>query len=110
MIKQIKTSQEFEELTEDFRTLDVWTFGPLVDLDDNEDGEIQVLTIEENGETVAYLIAEGSDLWHIESKYQGRGYAKQLIEAAGIEFVYEVCSDEGVALCEALNLEYEDCR
>lgn len=109
---KIETSQKFDQLTEKFRTLNVWNFGPLADLDDDEDGEIQVLTGEVDGLTVAYLIADGSELWHIETRdgHGGHGYARRLTEAAGIDFVYEVCSEAGAKFCEALDLEFDDCR
>lgn len=112
-IREMTNSQKFDELTEDFRTLNVWTFGPLVDLDDaEEDDNIQVLVAEVAGEAAAYLIAEDSDLWHVETRegFGGQGYARQLAEAAEVDFAYEVCSDAGVRFCESLGLEFDDCR
>ena len=111
-IQKIQTTRKFDELTENWRTLQVYTFGPLDELDEDEDGYIQVLTAMVDGQTVAYLIAEDTDLWHIETKsgYGGNGYAKQLAQEANITFAYEVCSDAGVALCETLDIEFEDCR
>lgn len=111
-IDKIETSQEFDHLTSEFRTLNVWNFGPLADLDDDEDGDIQVLAGQVDGLTVVYLIAEGSELWHIETRegQGGHGYARRLAEAAEIDFVYEVCSDAGAEFCEAMGLEFDDCR
>jgi len=109
-IQKIKTTSKFDELTEEWRTLQVCNFGPLMDLEDNEAANVLVTTV--NGEAVAYLIAEDTDLWHIETKAGngGNGYAKQLAEAAKIDFAYEVCSDAGAQFCESLGIEWEDCR
>jgi len=111
-INSIRSTSEFDQLTEDWRTLQVWTFGPLADLDDDEDEEIQALVATVAGQVVAYLIADGTDLWHIETREgrTGNGYARQLAEAAQIDFVYEVCSDAGAAFCESLGIDFEDCR
>lgn len=112
-IHKVKETQKFDSLTEDWRTLAVWNFGPLADLDDaEEDDNIQVLVGEEDEEAVAYLITEDTDLWHIETRtgYGGQGYARRLAEAAGVDFAYEVCSDEGAAFCDSLGIEFEDCR
>lgn len=112
-IRKIETSTEFDNLTEDWRTLAVWNFGPLVDLDDAEENDnIQVMVSEVDGQSVAYLIADDTDLWHIETRigFGAQGYATQLAEAAGIGFAYEVCSDAGASFCEALGIEFDDCR
>ena len=111
-IRSITSTTEFDQLTEDWRTLQVYTFGPLADLDDDEDGEIQVMIVEVDGQAVAYLIADGGDLWHIETRpgYGGNGYAKALAKAAQISYAYEVCADSGAAFCEALGIEFDDCR
>lgn len=112
-IRKINNTNEFDKLTEDWRNLQVYSFGPLVDLDEaDEDSDIQVLVGEVDGEAVAYLIANGRSLWHIETKagHTGNGYAKQLAKAAKINHAYEVCSDSGAALCESLGIEWEDCR
>jgi hypothetical protein len=109
-IRKLNTPKEFEE-TIKFQTLAVWTFGPLSDFDEDDDGT-QILVAIVNGQAVAYLIADGTDLWHIETAegHTGNGYARQLAEAAGIRYAYEVCSDEGAEFCEALGIEWEDCR
>lgn len=112
-IKKMNQSQKFDNLTQAWRTLNVWNFGPLADLDESEeDDNIQVLVAEEDAETVAYLIAEDSDLWHIETRegHGGQGYGRRLAEAAAVEFAYEVCSDAGAEFCEALGIEFDDCR
>ncbi len=111
-INKINTSQKFDQLTEDWRTLEVWTFGPLADLDDDEDGDIQVLSGEVEGLVVAYLIAEANELWHIETRtgQEGHGYARRLAAQAEVDFAYEVCSDAGAQFCEALGIEFDDCR
>lgn len=111
-INKIETTAEFDQRTERFRTLNVWNFGPLADLDDDEEGNIQVLTGQLDGLTVAYLIAEGSELWHIETRegQGGHGYARQLVKEAEIDFVYEVCSDAGADFCEAMGLEFDAFR
>jgi len=112
-IRKIQTTNEFDKLTEKWRTLQVWTFGPLADLDDaDEDDEIQVLVGEVDGEAVAYLIADGCEGWHVETKtgHTGNGYAKMLNNFAGVTVAAEVCSDGGAALCESLGIEFEDAR
>jgi len=109
-IRKIKTTSEFDKLTEDWRTLQVYTFGPLIDLDyADENDDITVLVGMVNGEAVSYLIAQGYEGWHIETKtgHGGNGYARMLNEAAGVTMACEVCSDDGIALCESLGLEYE---
>ena len=111
-IRKLNSPEEFEE-TVDFQTLAVWTFGPLSDWDyEDEDTETQVLVTIVNGQAVAYLIADGADLWHIETAegHSGNGYARQLAEAAGINYANEVCSDAGANFCEALGIEWDDCR
>lgn len=107
-IRKLNSPEEFEE-TISFATLAVWTFGPLSDYDEET---AQILVAEVDGEAVAYLIAEYSDLWHIETKpgHTGNGYARKLAEAAKIDFAYEVCSDAGAEFCEALGIEFDDCR
>lgn len=107
-VRKIETAKEFDKLTSDWRKLQVWQFGPLSSLDETS----QVLVGEVNGESVAYLIADGRSLWHIETKtgYTGNGYAKQLAKIAKINFAYEVCSNDGAAFCESLGIEFDDCR
>jgi len=109
-IQKISDSQEFDNLTEDWRKLQVWTFGPLADSD--EDDNIQVLIATVDGQVAAYLIAEDTGLWHIETRdgFGGNGYAKQLAREANINYAYEVCSDAGARFCETLNIEFDDCR
>jgi hypothetical protein len=112
-IRKIDTTAKFDQLTEAWRTLQVWQFGPLTDLDDSdEDDNIQVSVAQIDGQTVAYLIADDTDLWHIETRegHGGKGYARQLAETAQIDFAYEVCSDAGARFCESINIEFEDCR
>ena len=109
-ITKINSTNEFDKLTKNWRTLNVYQFGPLLDIEDNED--VQVLVIVENDECVAYLIAEDTELWHIETKdgHNGKGYASQLAIEAQIDYAYEVCSDAGANFCEKLDIEYDDCR
>lgn len=112
-IRKINNTNEFDNLTEVWRNLQVYSFGPLVDLNEaGEDSDIQVLVGEVEEEAVAYLIADGRSIWNIEIKanHIGNGYAKQLAKAARINYAYEVCSDSGAALCESLGIEWEDCR
>jgi hypothetical protein len=111
-IIKITEIEKFENETEAFRTLNVWNFGPLADLEDDDNDEIQVLIAKNEGVTVAYLIAESTDLWHIETSSDAKntGCARKLVEAAKIDFVNEVCSNQGVEFCEAMGLDYEDCR
>ncbi len=112
-IQKISNIQEFDNLTEDWRTLQVWTFGPLANLDDSdEDDNIQALIATVDGHVAAYLIAEDTDLWHIETRdgFTGNGYAKQLASNAKINYAYEVCSEAGARFCETLNIEFDDCR
>lgn len=112
-VRRISSSTEFDRLTEDWRTLQVWSFGPLADLDhSDEDDNIQVLVVEADQQAVAYLIAEDTSLWHIETRpgHTGQGYARRLVELAEIDYAYEVCSDAGAHLFETLDIEFEDCR
>jgi hypothetical protein len=111
----IKTESQakFDELTEDWRTLQVYAFGPLADLDDaDEDDDIQALVGLVDGEAVAYLIAEDGDLWHIETRqgHTGNGYAANLFDEANPFYAYEVCSEAGAAFCEKMGIEFDDCR
>lgn len=111
-IQKIINSEKFDSLTKDWRTLEVWSFGPLVDLDDSdEDDNIQVLVATIESEPIAYLIAEDTEGWHVEVKegHTGHAYGKQLAEAANIESAQEVCSDAGAILCETLDIEFDDC-
>lgn len=110
-IRKINSTNEFDKLTEEWRTLQVYAFGPLADLDDaDEDDEIQVLVGMVNGEAVSYLIADLHGGWHVETKagHNGNGYARKLNEFAGVTVACEVCSDDGIALCESLGLDYEE--
>lgn len=109
-IKKIVTASEFDKRTEEWRKLNTYQFGPLSNLDTNENALVTVAEV--NGESVAYLIADGRSLWHIETKtgHTGNGYAKKLAKAAKINFAYEVCSDSGAAFCESLGIEFDDCR
>lgn len=108
-IKTITTTDEFDTLTEAWRTLAVYQFGPLVDMEEN-DAVVTVGLVD--GTPVAYLIADGRDMWHIETRsgFSGHGYARQLAEAANIRFAWEVCTDEGAAFCDAIGIDFEDCR
>ena len=107
MIRTINTKEEFDNMTEAWRRLQTNVFGPLA-----QDRDAVMMIVESNGEAVAYLVAEESDLWHIEVKdgARGNGYAHLLCEAAQISFAWEVCSDEGAALCESLGIDFDDCR
>lgn len=111
-IKQVTTINEFDKLTESWRTLDVWTFGPLAELEDDEEVVVTVGIVDD--EVVTYLIAdcEGHYLWHIETKqgHNGNGYAKILVIDADVQMAYEVCSDAGAAFCDALNIDFDDAR
>lgn len=107
-IRTITTTAEFDELTEDWRTLNVYGFGPLEDL--GEDGDVTVMVAEDETGAAAYIIAERGELWHVESRIAGKGYAKALAAAANIRQAWEVCTDEGAAFCESLNIPFEDVR
>lgn len=110
-IRNIATTAEFDALTEDWRTLNVWTFGPLGKLEEeNTRAVVKVAMV--NNTAVAYLIADDKALWHIETnpEYRGNGYARQLAQSANVTMAWEVCTDEGAAFCESLGIEYEDCR
>ena len=109
-IRKVGTTDEFDTLTEEWRTLQVYTFGPLEDVEENEDAQVLVALVD--GQAAAYLIADDTDLWHIETRdgFTGNGYAKQLVQAANIRYAYEVCSDMGAEFCESLGIEFDDCR
>lgn len=111
MIRTIDSIQEFDNLTESWRTLQTDIFGPL-GRDEDVEEDTTVLVAEVDGNVAGYLISEFNELWHIEvaESARGCGLARQLCEAANISFAWEVCSDEGAALCESLNIDFEDCR
>jgi len=100
------TADEIEAI--DWRTLNTHVYGPIA----KESEDLVCLAVEVDGETVAYLVADATDLWHIEvnAAHRGHGYAKRLIAEAGIRFAWEVCSDESAALLESLNINFEDVR
>jgi hypothetical protein len=112
-IIKAESQAKFDELTEDWRTLQVHTFGPLADFDDaDEDDNIQVLIAMIDGKAAAYLIADDTDLWHIEvnDNYTGNHYGEKLARIANINYALEVCSDSGAKLCDKLGIEFDDCR
>jgi len=110
-IKPVTSNDEFDEMTIMWRGLNVYDFGPLQDLED-EDAECVVLVAVVDNQCVAYLIADSDELWHIEtmSGFGGNGYAKALISQAGITYAWEVCTDEGAALMDSLGIDFDDAR
>lgn len=100
------TADEIEAI--DWRTLNTHVYGPIA----KESDDLVSLAMVVDGATVAYLVADGSDLWHIEvnAAHRGHGYAKRLIAEAKISFAWEVCSDESANLLESLNINFEDVR
>jgi GNAT superfamily N-acetyltransferase len=110
-IQTVTSTKEFDSLTESWRKLAVWQFGPLCTLDD-EDTDATVLVATVDGEAAAYLIAESSGAWHVETRpeHRGRGYARTLCQAANVTFAWEVCSDEGAAFAESLGIDFDDAR
>lgn len=111
-IQPLTTTAEFDSLTAAWRTLNVYDFGPLADLDDDEDGAVVVLVAMVAGEAMAYLIADGREGWHIETRPGccGTGHARALARHASIAFAWEVCSDEGAAFCQSLGIPFDDAR
>lgn len=96
-------------------TLRVWNFGPLGSLprdagDGEADEDDMVFLAQIDGATVGYLTADRAGVWCVEvdASQRGNGIARALVAASGATNFCEVCSADGVALAEALGMEYEE--
>lgn len=107
------TTDDFDAATEQWRTLNVYVFGPLSDL--GEVDGVRAIVASVDGAPVAYAITEDTgfvSLWHVEVKpeYRGMGIAEQLVKETGATFAHEVVSDNAAKLFRKLGIDFEDAR
>lgn len=112
-ITRITTQAQFDELA-GWATLNVYTFGSLIDLprveaDEDVEADVYIAAIVKDGKAVAYISANQHGVWCVETHpdHRRHGYAKALVKASEARHFCEVISATCRDLAEACGCSFE---